>query len=463
MEIEFSGAAGEVTGSCHILRVGSRTVLLDCGLYQGRRRESEAKNRELPIAVERIDAVVLSHAHTDHAGRLPFLVSRGYRGPIWCTPATRDLSAIMLADSAHIQQKDAEFLARERGEIHAPLYTAADAALTVSRMIAVPYGRPFDVVEGVTASFVDAGHILGSASVVLDCSEGGRSVRVVFSGDIGRPGQPIIRDPQPPAGGADLVIMESTYGDRDHPGLGESQNRLAEIVSAVAARGGRIIVPAFAVGRTQEILYELHSLSRAGRIPKIPIFIDSPLAIDATAVYAANPDVFDRDEDLVRVVENLFQFDLVRYTRQVADSKALNALRMPLMIISASGMAETGRVVHHLRQAIGDPRNMVLIVGFQAAHTLGRRLVEKRSPVRIFGDEIPLRAGVEVLNGFSAHADRNEMRDWIRAVAAGGGPSRQPEVQLVHGEAKARDAFAGLLRSDGFTVGTPATGDRVPL
>jgi metallo-beta-lactamase family protein len=461
MEIEFSGAAGEVTGSCHILRVGDRTVLLDCGLFQGRRRESESKNRRLPLPVEEIDAIVLSHAHMDHAGRLPLLVRAGYRGAIWCTPATRDLAAIMLADSAHIQQRDAEFLARERGEHVEPLYEAADAALAVSRMISVPYGREFEVVAGVRATFADAGHILGSASVVLDCTEGGRSARVVFSGDVGRSDQPIIRDPQPPMGGADVVIMESTYGNRDHPAVEESRDRLARIVSAAASRGGRVLIPAFAVGRTQEVLYELHSLSRAGAIPKIPIFIDSPLAIDATSVYAAHPDVFDRDEDLVKVVDQLFEFDLVRYTRDVADSKKLNDMRVPMVIISASGMAESGRIVHHLRQGLGDDRNVVLIVGFQAEHTLGRRLVEGRKVVRIFGQEVPVRARVETLNGFSAHADRGELTRWLAAVA-GGSPGK-PRVHLVHGEQDARDALATALRGSGYEADTPMPGDRVRI
>jgi metallo-beta-lactamase family protein len=463
MDIEFSGAAGEVTGSCHIVRVGTKTILLDCGLFQGRRRETEGKNRKLPLPIEQIDAVILSHAHIDHAGRLPYLVANGYRGPIWCTPATRDLSALMLADSAHIQQKDAEFLARERGERVEPLYTTANAAAAVARMRSVPYGETFQVAEGVSARFTDAGHILGSASVVLDCVEQGRNLRLVFSGDIGRSGQPIIRDPQPPEGGADAVIMESTYGNRDHPAAGESRQRLAAVIAGVAKRGGRVLVPAFAVGRTQELLYELHSMSRSGEIPKVPIFIDSPLAIDATGVYAAHPDVFDRDEDLVRVVEDLFTFDLVRYTRDAADSKKLNGLRVPMVVIAASGMAESGRIVHHLRNGLGDSRNVVLIVGFQAEHTLGRRLVEKRPMVRIFGEEFQVRAGIEVLNGFSAHADRGELRRWIDAVAREGDRGRRPKVFLVHGEAGARESFSAELTAGGYEVKSPGAGDHAEL
>ena len=275
MEIEFVGAAREVTGSCHILRVAGKTLLLDCGLFQGKRRESHTKNLRLPIAIEAIDAVVLSHAHIDHAGRLPFLVRHGYQGTIWCTPATRDLCAVMLADSAHIQEKDAEFLAKRGKEPIEPLYSLRDSTRTIELMSSVPYHRPFDPVPEVRVSFVDAGHILGSASVVLDCTEGSTTRRLVFSGDIGRSGLPIIRDPEPPAG-ADVVVMESTYGNRTHESTEGARARLAAVIRDTAARGGRVLIPAFAVGRTQELVYDLHVLARAGAIPSIPIYIDSP-------------------------------------------------------------------------------------------------------------------------------------------------------------------------------------------
>ena len=276
MEIEFVGAAREVTGSCHILRVAGKTVLLDCGLFQGKRGESQEKNLQLPIAVEAIDAVVLSHAHIDHAGRLPFLVRHGYQGTIWCTPATRDLCAVMLADSAHIQEKDAEFLARRGRKPIEPLYSLRHSTRTIELMSSVPYHRPFDVVPGVRVSFVDAGHILGSASVVLDCTEGSTMRRLVFSGDIGRSGLAIIRDPEPPTG-ADVVVMESTYGNRSHESTEGARARLAAVIRETAARGGRILIPAFAVGRTQELVYDLHVLVGAGAIPSIPVYIDSPL------------------------------------------------------------------------------------------------------------------------------------------------------------------------------------------
>ena len=460
MHVTFSGAAGEVTGSCHLLKVGEHTVALDCGMFQGRRTEARAKNAVLPFPPEQLSAIVLSHAHIDHAGRLPFLTSRGYTGTIWATAATRDLCAVMLLDSAHIQEKDAEYLRKHGREPVEPLYKMDDIPPMMNQMIGVPYEKTFDVVPGLRATYVDAGHILGSASVILDCSENGVSRRLVFSGDIGRWGLPIIRDPQPPAG-ADTVIMESTYGDRDHPPIEDMRERLAAIVTETAAKGGRVLIPAFALGRTQEIVYDLHSLARKKRIPAIPIYIDSPLAVDATSVFAMHPETFDRRESLVIAVKDLFQFDQVHYTHDVAESKALNTQRGPMVIISPSGMAEVGRILHHLRNGASDPRNTILIVGFQAEGTLGRRIVERQPTLRIFGEEIPLRARVEVLNGYSAHADRNELTRWIDAVRE---KSRAaPPVWLVHGEPPAQQALATRLRPRGYDVHIPAPGDRAPL
>lgn len=459
MEIEFFGAAREVTGSCHVLRVGGKTILLDCGMFQGRRSETRESNRRLPVPVGAVDAVILSHAHIDHSGRLPFLVKGGYAGPIYCTPATRDLCAIMLADSANIQQRDAEFLAKRQREYVEPLYDGADVAATMRRMRPMPFEEPFDVVEGVRATFVEAGHILGSASVVLECSEGGRIRRLVFSGDVGRAGLPIIRDPVPPAG-ADVVIMESTYGNRDHEPPEGTRKLLGDVVRETAARGGRVLIPAFAVGRTQEIVYDLHALARAQEIPPLPIYIDSPLATDATTVFAMHPDAYDAGEDLVATTRDLFHFELVSYTRDVQQSKALNAITAPIIIIAASGMAETGRILHHLAHGASDPRNTILIVGFMAEHTLGRRIVERRAEIKVFGEMIPLRARVEILNGYSAHADRTELRSWIRRVR-GEGPA--PVTYLVHGEAEAQDALIEQLRTDGIRATAPRPGDRVPL
>ena len=460
VELLFAGAAREVTGSCHVVRVNGRQIALDCGLFQGRRAESNEKNRRAPVPPDELDAIVLSHAHIDHAGRIPFLVREGFRGRIFCTAATRDLSAYMLMDSAHIQAKDADFLARRNKSYVEPLYGARDVAAMLERTIGVPYHQAIDVVPGVRCQFLEAGHILGSASVVLDCDDGGRDRRLVFSGDIGRAGLAIIRDPEFPTN-ADAVIMESTYGDRDHPPLDDARAVLGEVIRETAARGGRVMIPAFAVGRTQELLYDLHALARAGKIPRIPVFIDSPLAIDVTSVFELHPDAFDRGEDLVERVQHLFRFDLVRYTREASESKALNDLRGPMVIIAASGMVESGRILHHLVHGASDPKNTILIVGFQAEHTLGRRIVEKRPVIRVFGDEIPLRAQVVTLNGYSAHADRRGLRDWIATVRDAS--PRLEDVFLVHGEPDSQDAFAGMLHAEGMQVRTPARGDTATL
>jgi metallo-beta-lactamase family protein len=461
VKIEFAGAARDVTGSCHIVRVNGKTILLDCGLFQGHRREADAKNRELPCPVEEIDAIVLSHAHIDHSGRLPFLVHEGYAGSIWATPATRDLAAIMLADSAHIQEKDAEFLARHGKDAIPPLYTMRDAVRVPELMVSVPYHRPFDVVPGVRATFIDAGHILGSASVILECSDGSSTTRLVFSADIGRAGLPIIRDPEFPER-ADVVIMESTYGNRLHGPVQSARHELARVVNETAARGGRILIPAFAVGRTQEIIYELHELYRAREVPAIPVYVDSPLAIDATGVFAAHPDVFDDGESLVQTVAKLFDFPLVHYTRDVEDSKALAKLNGPLIIVAASGMVESGRILHHLAQGAPDPRNTVLIVGFQAEHTLGRRIVERQPMIKVFGDQVPLRAHVEIINGYSAHADQAELVSWMDQVRSTS-PSLK-RVFLVHGEPDAQDTLAQLLAAKGVSnVHAPIRKEQVTI
>jgi metallo-beta-lactamase family protein len=463
MQIEFAGAAREVTGSCHILRVNGKTVLLDCGMFQGKRAETREKNLQLPLPVEQIDAVVLSHAHIDHSGRLPLLTRFGYRGPIYCTAATRDLCAVMLADSAHIQEKDAEFLARRKQQAAEPLYSMRDATVAVDRMIGRPYDEPFDVVPGLRVTYTDAGHILGSASVVLECTEGSVSKRIVFSGDIGRSGLPIIRDPHPPAG-ADVVLLESTYGNRDHPPVSGARDELARVIRDAAARGGKVLIPAFAVGRTQEIVYDLHVLARDGSIPEIPIYVDSPLAIDTTTVFAMHPEVFDRSEDLVQRVQDLFHFTQVRYTRDVTESKALNTQQGPMVIIAASGMAEAGRILHHLANNASNPSTTILIVGFQAEHTLGRRIVERSPMIRVFGEEIPLRAKVEVLGGYSAHGDRRELQQWLDAVRGGNAKGVAPAVHLVHGEPDAQEAFAAQLRAAGYpSVGAPAWKSSITL
>jgi metallo-beta-lactamase family protein len=460
MEIEFVGAAREVTGSCHILRVGGRTILLDCGMFQGRRAESAAKNVELPVPVGEIDAIVLSHAHIDHSGRLPFLVKHGYAGAIWTTPATRDLCAIMLADSAQIQERDAEHLARRGRKFVEPLYGRRDATLTQERIRGVPYHEAFEAVPGVRCTFRDAGHILGSASVVLDLEEKGRRKRLVFSGDIGRAGLAIVRDPEIPEG-ADALILESTYGGRKHESVEGAREHLARVVRETAARGGRVMIPAFAIGRTQELIYSLHQLVRERSIPPIPIYIDSPLAIDATVIFSMHPEIFDQSEEFIRRVRELFAFQQVHYTRDVSESKALNEARGPMVVIAAAGMAESGRILHHLLNGASDPRNTVLIVGFQAEHTLGRRIVEQRPTIRVFGEDVPLRARVEVINGYSAHADHDELLDWVDRVRAGS--PRLSQLWLVHGEQPAQESLAAALTEKGLAVSVPAPRMRAPL
>jgi metallo-beta-lactamase family protein len=462
MRLHFTGAAREVTGSSHLVQVKGRTILLDCGLYQGRRHEVGAKNRRLPHAADRIDAVVLSHAHIDHAGRLPFLVKQGFRGPIHSTVATRDLCEVMLADSAHIQEKDAEFLARRKKEVADPLYTLRDVSTALTQFRPHRYHERFEVAPGVTAEFVDAGHILGSASIVLEWEEDGTTRRLGFSGDIGRHGLPIIRDPEP-LERLDWVIMESTYGNRDHESVAGARDDLARIVAKTAARGGRVLIPAFAVGRTQEILYDLHGLARAGRIPRIPIIIDSPLANEATQVFRENASDFDTTEPLVRHAngsgDSLFDFDLVQFTPDVEDSKAAMRRSGPMIVIAASGMVESGRILHHLANSASDPRNTVLIVGFQAEHTLGRRIVERRPVIKVYGEEVALNAQVAVINGYSAHADRMELQRWVDTVRESS-PNLQ-DVFLVHGEPAAQDALATQLRERGYRTEVPTAGSDV--
>ena len=461
MQLTFHGAAREVTGSCHVARWNGKTILLDMGLFQGRRAEVRDKNLVLPADPHTVDAIVLSHAHIDHAGRLPYFVRRGYRGPIFTTVATRDLCRVMLADSAHIQEKDAEFLARRRQPHHEPLYDHADVASTIPLMRGIGYATSTEIVSGLRVELLEAGHILGSASIVLEWSDGASKRRLAFSGDVGRAGLAIVRDPVPPTD-VDGVIMESTYGNRDHSSVAGARQRLADVVTATAAHGGKILIPAFAVGRTQELIYTLHELVRAGQVPKIPVIIDSPLATEATRVFSANANLFDRSEPFVReftsqpggVLEN----GLVEYTETAEASKAAMQRRGPMIVIAASGMVESGRILHHLLHGASDPRNIILIVGFQAEHTLGRRIVEKQPRIRVFGEDVELRARVEVLNGYSAHADRGGLAQWHESVRRTS--PRLAHTWLVHGEPEAQDSLAASLRTHGATVSCPKPGDR---
>src|SRR3954447_9688849 len=444
----------------HLLEAAGARILLDVGLFQGHRAESHSLNAQLPFDARRIDGVVLSHAHIDHSGRLPLLVKEGFHGPVYAAPATRDLSAVMLADAAQIQEKDHDFLRQHGndGVASEPLYALRDAIAVQDLMVGVPYRRGFYFPKNLALEFLEAGHILGSASVDLRISEPGNQ-RLVFSGDIGRTGLPIVRDPEPPTGPIDALIVEATYADRQHEAFNDAERRLADAVRRTAARGGKVLIPAFAVGRVQELIYSLHRLARNQEIPQIPIYVDSPLAIDITTVFRMHPEVFDRREQMIESTNDLFDFPLLRYVRDVPDSKTLTASPGPAVLIAASGMAESGRILHHLAAGIGDHRNLVLFVGFQAEHTLGRRIQEGQKVVRILGQDYERRAEVESITGYSAHADRKELRSWVRRL---GGPIRRAFV--VHGETPALEAMAAILREEGVRdVRIPKHGESFEL
>ncbi|UCC65107.1 MAG: MBL fold metallo-hydrolase [Anaerolineae bacterium] len=468
MNIKFLGAARTVTGSLHVLTVNGHRILLECGLYQGRRQESFERNRQLPFDPTNIDAMILSHAHIDHSGNIPMLVKNGYQGNIYVTPATRDLCSAMLRDAAYIQEQDAAYLNKKRKKTGEPpiepLYKIADALNSLQHFVSVGYERPFPVVPGVTATLHDAGHILGSAIVALDVEEGERKFRFAFSGDLGRRDLPILRDPTC-IEAVDAFITESTYGDRFHGPPAEADVALRRAVNETFKRGGKVIIPAFSVGRTQEIVYALHRLSNARKIPDLPIFVDSPLSTNVTEIFRLHPECYDKEtHDFLNASgdRDPFGFHRMRYIREVEDSKALNFLREPAVIISASGMCENGRILHHLKNNVKDARNTVLIVGWQAPHTLGRRLVEKDPVVRIFGQEYSLRANVEVINGFSAHADRNELLAYTAHLSQFDG--RLKHVFVVHGEEKAAQALARGLREQGVPhVLVPEPGQEVEL
>jgi metallo-beta-lactamase family protein len=460
MKLTFWGAARTVTGSLHMLEFEGGRVFLDCGLYQGRRAEAKRLNSEFPAKPASVDAVLLSHAHIDHSGLLPKLYAEGFRGRIYCTGATRDLCAAMLLDSAHIQEKDAEWVNRRehrrgRDEIQ-PLYGTADVHGVMETFEVIEYGKSFSPLPGLDVEYRDAGHILGSATMVLTVSEGDRALRLGFTGDLGRPHRPILRDPQPMSD-CDYLISESTYGGRVHEPAERAKERLAHVVGATARRGGKVIIPAFAVGRTQEIVYRLNELSNEGKLPNIPVFVDSPLAVDVTQIFREHPECYDADlrEDLAKDPDP-FGFARLTYVRDVADSKKLNDSRLPMVIISASGMCEAGRILHHLRNNVADPRNTVMIVGYCAANTLGRRIIERKREVRIFGEAHRLRAHVEVMNAYSAHADEPEIVEFVGHLDRG----RVKQVFLVHGDPPRQEALGLALTAAGFVEPVaPARGD----
>lgn len=450
MKLTFDGAAQTVTGSMHLLEVNGRRVLLDCGLYQGKRSESYERNLNFSFDPASIDVVILSHAHIDHSGNLPNLVKQGFHGTIWSTPATRDLCVAMLQDSGHIQEQDAEYVNRKRLRDGLPpikpLYTKNDAVATIKQFITINYGRPFTPIPGVTAIFHDAGHILGSAFVVLDMVEGEEQRRLVFSGDIGRPGMAVLRDPEIVTE-ADYLIIESTYGNRRHASRDEASKLLRQMINETYKHRGKVIIPAFAVGRTQDLVLALHTLSDAKKIPNLKIFVDSPLAVDVTEIFRGHPECYDEETlALLQQSKNPFGFSSLTYVRDVDDSKGLNFLRDSAVIISASGMCESGRILHHLKNNIEDPDNTILFSGFQAENTLGRRILDGNRRVRIFGEEYDVRAKVARIEGYSAHADSQELRNWAGHLDR----ERLRGIFLVHGEAEAAQGLAGGLAQDGF-------------
>jgi metallo-beta-lactamase family protein len=451
MQISFHGAVQTVTGSQHLITVNGGKILLDCGLYQGKREEARKRNREFPFDAAAVDAVVLSHAHIDHSGNIPNLVKRGFRGKIVCTKATVDLCNAMLLDSGHIQEEDVEYVNRQRrkwGEPPVePIYTQEDAAAALKYFEGIDYDRAYRLFSGITVTLYDAGHLLGSAIVALDFEprQGEPARRLVFTGDLGRPHGPMLRDPTR-LEAADFLLIESTYGSRTHTPLEESAEALEQIIRRTAQRGGKVIIPAFAVERTQILVYLLNKLYHQGDLPDIPIYIDSPLAVNVTDIFRRHPECFD--DETQDYLENdpdrdIFGFRKLHYIREVEESKRLHGLKGPCVIISASGMAEAGRIQHHLKNNIEDPRNTVLIVGWQAPNTLGRRLVERVPVVRIFGLEYHLEAEVVTLNGFSGHADQPGLLDWAREFKKA--PKR---TFVVHGDPEAAQTLAARLRHD---------------
>ncbi len=480
IRLHFWGAAQTVTGSSHHIECAGRNVLLDCGLFQGRRQEARDINSHLALPPEQVagsaanalTSVVLSHAHIDHSGDLPLLVKQGYRGPIYTTPATIDLCDPMLKDSAHIQESDVDFLSRRHHSRSAigvppgspplpPLYTQEDAAQVLRQFVPVNLHQPQLLAgsaadAGFTMTSFNAGHMLGSSCVLIDAVENGQKTRLLFSGDVGRKNLPIIRDPDP-APAADYLIMESTYGNRLHQPIGPVKNKIAAIVKRVCARGGHIIVPAFAVERTQQLILLLHELIDAKQVPDLPIFVDSPLAVAVTDVFKKHTEEWDEEASgFAAIGEDALGWSRLKYVRTVQESKALNDLRMPFMVIAASGMCEAGRILHHLKNGIEDSRNLILITGYQAANTLGRRIVERQPEVNIFGEPMRLRAEVDSIGELSGHGDQHELLDWMAPVV----PTLK-KVFLVHGDPPAQKALKVEIENRyKLEVLIPARGDR---
>ncbi|MEN8221615.1 MAG: MBL fold metallo-hydrolase [Acidobacteriota bacterium] len=444
------GACNEVTGSKHFLDYRGKTIQIDSGMFQGKREESYVKNHSLSFDPSLSDCILLTHGHFDHSGALPVMVNNGFSGNIYSTPATRDIANIILFDSAYIQSKDSEYLKRksekypERNlKVYEPLYDSADVIKTLQHFVTINHRREFVPVDGVKAEFFDAGHILGSSMICLTF-EGG--MRMGFSGDLGRKNLPILKDPETMYD-LDYLVLEGTYGDRLHESVGMGNERLEGIVKKAVKKGGKIIIPAFTIERTQEIIYLLHLLQLENRIPKIPIYVDSPMAVNATSIFKVHSECFDEEtyEDFISENINPFGFDNIKYVQSVKESKEINSISGPMIIISASGMAENGRILHHLKNNIEDERTIVTIVGFMAKHTLGRKLVEGEKSIKIFGKMYNVNAEIEILNAFSAHADYNEIKDWV----SGYDLKKLKKIFLVHGESKSLLNLKEVLLSSG--------------
>ncbi|MFH0736533.1 MAG: MBL fold metallo-hydrolase [bacterium] len=461
MEIEFIGAAQTVTGSMHLVRTNGYTFLLDSGLYQGKRKEAFELNRTFDLFdPEEIDFIILSHAHIDHAGNLPSLVKRGFKGNIYATFATLDLCSVMLLDSAHIQVKDTEFVNKKRKKhgqnLFEPLYVEEDVHQTMRQFVGVNYHREFVINEGIKVTFFDAGHILGSSLVFLSINENGRLINFGFSGDLGRKNMPILKDPEK-IPDIEYFICESTYGGRFHDTPHNSENRLAEIINKAHARNGKIIIPAFSVGRTQELVFSINKIFESKKAAKLPVYVDSPLSVNATNIFRKHQECFDTEiSQFMLKSEDPFGFNELHYISDVSDSKRLNESRQPCIIISSSGMCEAGRILHHLSNNIENPNNIILMVGYAAAETLGRRLIEGSKLVKIFGDERQVNAEIIVMNSFSAHADSNELIEYVNQFDK----SRLQNIFLVHGDRDQQDKYKTRLNDIGFKkVTIPARGD----
>jgi metallo-beta-lactamase family protein len=446
------GAAEEVTGSKHVIEVDGSSYLIDCGAFQGSRAEADRKNRNFGIAIDRINAAVLTHGHYDHCGLMPLLAKHGYRRNIYATPATRDIANLIMMDSANIQARDAVYLrqqAQKKGEKFdwEPLYDEKDVIQAVAQTVGVSYNRPMPLGDGTELEFYDAGHILGSAMAYITVKKNGQKTRILCSGDLGRKNKPIIRDPdQVPA--PDYKVLESTYGNRRHGSTEDAMKKLGEIARRTVTNKGRIIIPAFAIERTQELVYYFHLLVDDGVIPEIPVFVDSPMATNATTIFQVHPECYSKEvyEAFIRHHKNPFGFNSLHFTTSVAESKALNNHPGPMIIISADGMCEAGRIQHHLINSIEDPNTTILTVGYMAQDTLGRRIRNKETEIKIHGMWFKRRAEVEEINAFSAHADYFEAVEWLDALDTSG----LKKILLVHGEPKAQIYFKKYLEEHGY-------------